>query len=277
MTKTTHQTVELHDGHHIPQFGMGIFQLDADTGVDAVLAAIDIGYRHFDTAVMYGNEWMIGEAIEQSSVPREQLYVTSKLLTKDHRREAARASVEKSLASLKSSWVDLYLIHWPAPGLDTYVDAWRALIELRNEGLIRSIGTSNFEPDHLERLIDETGEAPSINQIELHPGIQQRALKDAHRRLHVTTAAWSPLARGALFDSNDLRNIAEQVDASVSQVILSWHLHRGHVVIPKSSNVARLAENFAATDIQLDVDQLHAIDELDAGLRTGPHPLSYDG
>jgi 2,5-diketo-D-gluconate reductase A len=267
--------VELSDGAAIPQIGMGVYQLDRDRGLHTLLDAIEIGYRHFDTAAAYGNEAVVGEAIRRSGMPRSDFYIVTKLPVSDQ-GVTTRASLEGSLTRLGVDCVDLYLIHWPAPLLDRYVESWEQIIEARNDGLVKSAGVSNFDPVHLDRINAETGHIPAMNQIELHPGLQQRQLRARHAELGIATAAWSPLARGATLRSPTITEIASRLDHSPAQVTLRWHVQLGIVVIPKSNSVTRLRENWEVQDFELSSDDMAAIDALDAGQRTGPDPYLHN-
>jgi 2,5-diketo-D-gluconate reductase A len=269
-------SLPLNDGNAMPQVGYGVLLIPDDETEVVVRTAIEAGYRRIDTATIYGNEQGVGTAIAASSVPREELFVTTKLWNDDqgHPREAFEASLQR----LGLRYVDLYLIHWPMPAHDRYVDAWRVLAELRDEGLIRSIGVSNFQVDHLERLIRETDVVPAVNQIELHPRLVQEQLRTFHREHGIVTEAWSPLARGALLDDPTLASISQSHQRTPAQVVLRWHVQLGNAVIPKSATAARIAANLALFDFELTADEMATISALDAADgRTGPHPDTYDG
>jgi diketogulonate reductase-like aldo/keto reductase len=268
--------VPLHDGTTIPQFGLGVFQMTEAEAEAAVGVAIRAGYRLVDTAAGYENETAVGRAL--ASLGRRDVYVTTKLANDDHGHDSALAAFDASIGRLGLETLDLYLIHWPSPRREKYVETWRALIRLREEGRVRSIGVSNFEPHHLRRLVDETGVVPVVNQVELHPFHQQRELRETHRELGIITEAWSPLGQGkteVLADPEVVR-IAKEHDATPAQVVLAWHLAIGNVVIPKSVTPSRIEENLGAVQLELTHQDLAAFTGLDRGLRVGPHPDSFD-
>ncbi|WP_299843731.1 aldo/keto reductase [uncultured Paracoccus sp.] len=265
----------LNDGNFMPQLGVGVWQVpEADTA-RVVRDALAIGYRLFDGAAAYKNETGLGEGLRQTGVLRDQLFVTSKLWNSDHGHDAALRACEASLDRLGLDYMDLYLIHWPVPAADLYVDSWRALIRLKEEGRVRSIGVANFHEAHLRRLIDETGVTPAVNQIELHPTLTQTELRQTDRSLGIVTQSWSPLGRGDL-DLPELRTIAEQHGCTPAQVVLRWHLQNDLSVIPKSVSAERLAENFHALDVELSGADMAVLDGLDRGHRTGPDPDTFD-
>src|SRR5919199_5063650 len=269
-------TVPLNDGATIPQLGLGVFQMSDEQAEAAVLAAHDAGYRLVDSAAGYENEEGVGRAIARFD--RDDFYVTTKLKNDDHGYDEALAAFDASIGRLGLETLDLYLIHWPSPRREKYVETWRALIRLRGEGRVRSIGVSNFEPHHLRRLVDETGVVPVVNQVELHPFHQQRELRETHRELGIITEAWSPLGQGkteVLADPEVVR-IAKEHDATPAQVVLAWHLAIGNVVIPKSVTPSRIEENLGAVQLELTHQDLAAFTGLDRGLRVGPHPDSFD-
>lgn len=264
-------SVPLNDGTTIPQVGYGVLFVPSPETQATVETAIETGYRSIDTATIYGNETGVGAAIAASAVPREELYVTTKLWNDD--QERPREAFLESFERLGLDYVDLYLIHWPVPALDRYVDVWKALQALRDEGLIRTLGVSNFEPHHLDRLRAETGETPAVNQIELHPRLVQRELRAYHAEHGIVTEAWSPLVRGAIFDAPAVAAVAEAHGRTPAQVILRWHVQLGNVVIPKSADPARMAANLELFDFALSDDEVAAISALDApDGRTGGHP-----
>ncbi|MEV7681984.1 aldo/keto reductase [Streptomyces sp. NPDC088341] len=268
--------IVLNNGVKIPQLGFGVFQVaDAQT-TDAVLAALDAGYRSIDTAAVYGNEEGVGRAIASSGVPRDELFVTTKLWNDRQGYDSALAAFDTSLAKLGLDRVDLYLIHWPAPARDRYLDSWRALEKLLADGRTRAIGVSNFQPAHLQRLLDETGVAPALNQIELHPGLQQAELRDFHAQHDIATEAWSPLAKGELLQVEAITEIAGRHEKSPAQVMLRWHIQLGNIVIPKSVTPARIRENIDVFDFELSSGDMAAIATLDRGLRTGPNPDTFN-
>jgi 2,5-diketo-D-gluconate reductase A len=277
MTTSTSQvpTVPLSDGETIPQLGFGVFQVPPEDTAEAVTRALLAGYRHVDTAAGYGNEAGVGQAIHAAGLERNEVFVTTKCANDDHGREQAKHALKASLERLEMEHVDLYLIHWPVPSRDKYVETWQSFIDLQNEGLVRSIGVSNFQPAHLERLINETGVTPTVNQVELHPRLQQLGLRHEHAELGIVTEAWSPLAQGAVLDDPTITAIAEAHGKTPGQVVLRWHLQLGNVVIPKSVTPERIIENFDVFDFTLSVAQMAAIEALDAGERTGPDPDTF--
>ena len=237
--------------------------------------ALEAGYRHIDTAAAYRNEPGVGLAIRASGLDRGEVFVTTKCWNDDHGRNESRRAFERSLARLEVDYVDLYLIHWPVPAHDRYVDTWRTFVELRDEGLVRSIGVSNFKPEHLRRLVEETGETPAINQVELHPYFQQVGLRREHQELGIVTEAWSPLAQGAVLDEPAIVETAERHGRTPGQVVIRWHLQLGNVVIPKSVTPERIRQNFDVFDFTLSEREMEAIDALDRGERIGPDPSEF--
>ncbi|HTD09887.1 MAG TPA: aldo/keto reductase [Solirubrobacteraceae bacterium] len=267
--------ISLRDGEQIPQIGFGVFLVPPAETVEVVLQALNTGYRHIDTAAAYRNEAEVGQAIRASGLDRGEVFVTTKCFNDDHGYEQATRALHASLERLEMSHVDLYLIHWPVPSHDKYVETWKAFIDMRAEGLVRSIGVSNFQPAHLERIIAETSETPAINQIELHPYFQQRGLRHEHEQLGIVTEAWSPLARGKLLGDPVIGEIAAAHAKTTGQVVLRWHLQLGNVVFPKSVTPSRIDENFNVFDFELSAAEMQAIDELDAGDRIGPDPDTF--
>jgi 2,5-diketo-D-gluconate reductase A len=270
----------LNDGNSIPQLGFGVFQVPPEDTARITAQALEAGYRHIDTAQMYGNEKGVGEAIRASGIPREELFITSKLNNGFHEPEKARAAFDQTLADLGLDQVDLFLIHWPLPtqyGGD-FVSTWKTLIEHKSDGRARSIGVSNFQPDHLARLANETDVVPAVNQIEVHPYFTNQAARRANEASGILTEAWSPIAQGAVLDDMVITDIAEQVGRTPAQVALRWHIQRGDIVFPKSSTPERMAENFALFDFELDDEAMAAITGLDKGEdgRTGPNPDTFD-
>jgi 2,5-diketo-D-gluconate reductase A len=257
-------TLTLDDGQVIPQLGLGVWQIPDDETAAVVRAAIDAGYRSIDTAALYHNERGVGAGVRGAPVPREELYVATKLWHDSHAYDAALRAFDASLARLGLAYVDLYLIHWPAPRQNRYVDAWKALVRLREEGRARSIGVSNFNRDHIERIVDATGVVPAVNQVELHPRFQQRALRAFHAERGIATESWSPLGQGELLAEPAIAAIARKHGKTPAQAIIRWHLDEGLVVIPKSSRAARVRENFAVFDFTLDADDRAAIAALDS-------------
>ncbi len=275
-TETAVPHLEFRDGQQIPQLGFGVFQVPREDTVKTVTAALEVGYRSIDTAAAYGNEAEVGEAIAGSGLDRDQIFVTTKLWNNDHGHEAALRAFDQSLERLGFDYVDLYLIHWPAPSTDLYVETWRALCELRSSGRARSVGVSNFAIEHLERIIDATGAVPVLNQIELHPQFQQEELRRYHREHGILTEAWSPLGqgRGLLADSK-IAEIAAAHDRSPAQVVLRWQVQLGNIVIPKSVTRSRIEENFRIFDFELSDGDMEALGALDAGRRLGPDPMTF--
>ncbi len=265
----------MNDGRQIPQLGFGVFEVPPGDTVDTVLQALKVGYRSIDTAAMYHNESEVAEAIARSGIARDQLFVTTKVWNGDHGRQETRRAFEESISRLGGDYVDLYLIHWPVPSQDRYVETWETLVELRGEGRVRSIGVSNFQIDHLERIIDETDVAPTLNQIELHPRLQQPELRSFHDQHQILTEAWSPLGRGAALEERTIRDIASSHERTPAQVILRWHIQLGNVVIPRSVNPSRIEENFQLFNFELSDEDMEAIGGLDEAERIGPDPATF--
>jgi len=268
-------SVRLSDGVEIPQLGFGVFQVPPDETQRAVEDALAAGYRHLDTAAAYRNERGVAAGIAAAGVPRGELFVTTKLWNTEQGFDSTLAAFETSIENLDTDHVDLYLIHWPTPARDLYLDTWRAFERIREEGGARSIGVSNFRVPDLERLAAEAGQMPTINQIELHPLLQQAELRAWHATHGMATEAWSPLAQGEVLGDDTLATIAAHHGRTVAQVVLRWHLQLGNVVIPKSVTPARVRENFDLFDFELSEDDLAAIARLDVGHRTGPDPSTF--
>ncbi|QEN88471.1 aldo/keto reductase [Labrys sp. KNU-23] len=269
-------TIRFNDGKEIPQLGFGVWQVPNEGANAAVTAAIEAGYRSIDTAAIYGNEEGVGDALAASSVPVKDIYLTTKLWNGDQGYDTALRAFEASLKKLRQEKIDLYLIHWPVPSRDLYVESWKVLIKLREEGLVASIGVSNFQIAHLERLKAETGVVPAINQVELHPRFQQKALRAYHAKEGIATEAWSPLGQGTLLSDPALAAIGKKYGKSAAQVILRWHLDIGNVVIPKSVTPARIAENFQVFDFKLAPEDIAAIEKLDDPKgKIGPDPDTF--
>ena len=267
--------VDLNDGHSIPQLGFGVFQVSEEDTKPSVRCALETGYRSIDTAAAYGNEAEVGQAIRDSGLDRNEIFLTTKLWN-DRQGAEARSAFEHSLERLGVDQVDLYLIHWPAPAQDRYVETWRTLCELRREGAARSIGVSNFTVENLKRIIDDTGVVPALNQIELHPRLIQSELRSFHAEHGIVTEAWSPLARGGdLLHEPVLNEIATTHQRTPAQVVLRWHIQLGNVVIPKSVTPSRIRENFGIFDFSLSDDEMRSIEELNSGRRTGPDPATF--
>ncbi len=267
--------VELHDGVAIPQLGFGVFQVPPAETQAAVEEALAVGYRHIDTAAAYRNEAGVGAAIAASDIPREELFITTKLWNSEQGYESALRACATSLEALGLEFVDLYLIHWPLPTADLYLDTWRGFEAIKVEGRSRSIGVSNFRLEELERLQREADQQPTINQIELHPYLQQAELRRWQVEHAIATEAWSPIAQGAALDDETIATIAAHHERTPAQVVLRWHVQLGNVVIPKSVTPARIAENFALFDFELSEDDMAAITRLDRGERTGPDPATF--
>lgn len=260
----------LNDGRGMPQLGLGVWQSPPEQTATAVQAALAEGYRHIDTAAIYHNEAEVGDGLRRSGLKREALFVTTKLWNNMH-HEAEKA-LTASLKALALDYVDLYLVHWPAPSQGSHVAAWKALVKLRESGLARSVGVSNFHPHHLKEAIEATGVVPAVNQVELHPWLQQRELRACHAEYGIVTEAWSPLAQGAGLSKPEVLALATKHGKSPSQIILRWHIQQELVVIPKSVKAERIRENAALFDFELDEADLLAIEGWDVGMRMGPDP-----
>jgi 2,5-diketo-D-gluconate reductase A len=268
-------TIALRDDGQIPQLGFGVFQIPPEDTVEAVVLALQAGYRHIDTAAAYGNEAEVGQAIHAAGLQREDVFITTKCFNDDHGKQKAERALKDSLGRLEMDYVDLYLIHWPVPSKDLYVETWEAFIEAQKQGLVRSIGVSNFQQPHLERIISATGVTPSVNQIELHPRFQQAGLRREHADLGIVTEAWSPLAQGAVLDDPTINEIATAHDKTPGQVVLRWHTQIGNVVFPKSVTPERITENFDIFDFTLSANEMTQLEALDAGERQGPDPDTF--
>lgn len=266
----------LHDGEQIPAVGLGTWPLDDDGAEASVAAALEMGYRLVDTASRYGNERGVGRALRAAGVPREHIFLTTKLRGLHQGRDRVRRGFEESLERLGLDYVDLYLIHWPLPGRDEYVESWQVMTQLRDEGLIRSLGVSNFNPDHIDRLVAETDVVPVANQIEMHPDFPQKKLREYHASRGILTQAWSPLGRaGEVLSDPTVHDIARRLGVTAGQVVLRWHIEMGAVPIPKSSNPQRMAANLAVFDFSLSPEDLSALASLDRGNRLGGDPAVY--
>ena len=277
-SKTSVPILRLNTDAKIPQLGFGVFQVPPEDTAETVKLALDAGYRSIDTAAAYGNEEGVGRAIADSGLDRDELFITTKLWNDKQGRQSALREFDASLGRLGLEYVDLYLIHWPVPSQDLYVETWRAFEEIHADGRARAIGVSNFEPEHLERLLDETEVVPALNQIELHPRLPQPELRELHQEHGILTEAWSPLAQGELLDDPAVKEIAEAHGRTPAQVILRWHIELGNVVIPKSVTPERISENIEVFDFELTPEQLERFAGLDSGDgRVGPHPASFGG
>jgi 2,5-diketo-D-gluconate reductase A len=268
--------VTLHDGVEIPQLGFGVFQIPPEGTQEAVEEALAVGYCHIDTADAYGNEAEVGAAIAASGADREHVFVTTKLWNSQQGHDSTLRAFDKSLERLGTEYVDLYLIHWPQPQRDLFIDTWRALEQLRDEGGVRSIGVSNFRIEDLERLGQDAEQRPTVNQVELHPRFQQLELRAWQLDLGIATAAWSPLAQGEAIRDGTVETIAAHHGRTPAQVILRWHLQIGNVVIPKSATPERIRENFEVFDFELSEDDMFALARLDTGERIGPDPGTFN-
>ena len=277
MTSATDRVpnVTLRPEVEIPQLGYGVFQVPSKETEEVVARALQVGYRHMDTAAAYKNEGPVGLAIHASGIPREEIFVTTKCFNDDHGKDKAKKAFKASLERLELEHIDLYLIHWPVPAHDLYVETWQAFVELQAEGLVRAIGVSNFQPEHLERIVAETGVVPAINQVELHPYFQQVGLRREHDELGIVTEAWSPLGQGLELEDSEIVAIAQAHGKTPAQAIIRWHLQLGNVVIPKSVTPERIQENFDVFDFELSDGEMEAIRELDAGRRIGPDPDTF--
>lgn len=271
----TAPVLTLNDGKTMPQIGFGLWQVPAGQTARVVTDGLAAGYRMIDGAAIYGNEEGLGEGLRQTDVPRGDVFVQTKVWNSEQGYDAALRAAEASLKRLRQDYVDCLLIHWPCPQKGLYVETWKALIRLRDEGRALSIGVSNFLPDHLERIVGETGVVPVLNQIELHPRLVQAQLRAVHARMGIVTQSWTPLGQGRSFDAPAVQAAAARTGRSPAQVILRWHLQLGCAVIPRSTRAEGLAENLRLADFTLTEDEMAAITALDAGERTGPDPLSF--
>jgi 2,5-diketo-D-gluconate reductase A len=276
---TSSPTLTFNDGNTIPQLGYGVWQVEDDVAEKVVRQAFEAGFRHIDTAKIYGNESGVGRAIASSGLSAEEIFITTKLWNADQGYESTLAAFEESMDRLGLETLDLYLIHWQQPKQDKFVDTWKALIELKKRGRVKSIGVSNFTVEGLQRIIDETGVVPAINQVELHPFFNQAELRAFNASKGILTQAWSPLGQGGeLLENATVAEIAAKHDATPAQVVIAWHLAIGNVVIPKSVTESRIQENFAALGVKLDDADVEAINGLDRGAegRIGPDPAVSD-
>ncbi|WP_025274324.1 aldo/keto reductase [Haloglycomyces albus] len=270
-------TVSLHDGRTLPHIGFGTWRLDDDSGPNAVSTAIDLGYRFLDTAELYRNEEAVREGVEESGHTRGDVIIQSKVWNNHQGYDATRQALEASLERLGTDYLDLYLIHWPAPQQDLYVDTWKSMLKAQDEGLIRSIGVSNFLPQHIERLVRETGQTPAVNQIELHPYFNQADLRSWHAEAGIPIQCWGPLGHrsGNLFEEKTLTSIAAEHGKTPAQIVLRWHLQHGLLPIPKSQNPDRIRQNLELFDFALNDAEMTAIDRLDTGKRQGDDPATF--
>jgi len=277
---STIPTIELNDGTRIPQLGFGVYQIDPDKTAQSVQTALDIGYRHIDTAEMYQNEAGVGQGIRDAGLDRAEVYITSKLNNGYHKPDDARRAFDATLEKLGSDYVDLFLIHWPLPTLygGDFVSTWQTLEEFKKDGRARSIGVSNFQVDHLERLARETTTTPAVNQIEVHPYFTNDSVRTYGAEQGIATEAWSPIAQGQVLGDPVVKRIADAAGRTPAQVVLRWHIQRGDIVFPKSITPQRIKENFEIFDFKLDDADMNALSSLDKGEagRTGPNPDVFD-
>lgn len=272
----TTPTLRLNDDRTMPQLGYGVWRVSNDEASTSVGEALKAGYRSIDTASIYENEEGVGKAIAAADIPRDELFITTKLWNNSHSPDAALKAFDESLARLRLDFVDLYLIHWPVAGSEAYPDTWRALIRLREEGRAKSIGVSNFNIPHLQRIIAETGVTPAVNQIEVHPRFQQRELREFHAANGIATESWGPLGQGSLVANEELATIGRKYGKTPAQVILRWHLDHGLIAIPKSVTPSRIRENLDVFDFKLDAEDVHIIERMDdKGGRVGPNPAIF--
>jgi 2,5-diketo-D-gluconate reductase A len=270
-------TIRLNNGVEIPQLGFGVYQVPPEDTADAVATALEIGYRHIDTAEMYGNEKGVGEAVARSGIDRGEVFVTSKLNNGFHRRDDALRAFDQSLGDLGFEYLDLFLIHWPLPGIDVdYIETWKAMEEIYASGRCRAIGVSNFQAHHLRRLFSQAQVRPAVNQIEVHPYLTQEELRAFDADHEIVTEAWSPIAQGKVLGDPAIVAIAERLGRTPAQVVLRWHVQRGDVVFPKSVSRQRMQENFELFDFELGTDDMATLTGLDRGERTGPDPDTFN-
>ena len=272
----TSPTVTLNNGVEIPQLGFGVFKVKPTETVSAVTTALRVGYRHIDTAEMYGNEKEVGLAITASGLDRDDVFVTSKLNNNHHPYSDALAAFDRTLSDLGLEYVDLFLIHWPLPAVGDFVETWRALESVYRDDRARAIGVSNFHADHLRRLLDETELVPAVNQIEAHPYLTQEPLRAFNASHGIKTEAWSPIARGRVLDDPTIKDVVHRTGRTAAQVVLRWHIQLGNIVFPKSVRLDRIEENFNIFDFELSGEDMAAISKLDRGERTGPDPDKFN-
>jgi 2,5-diketo-D-gluconate reductase A len=269
-------SVTLNDGNSIPQVGLGVYLTPPEATERAVATALDAGYRHVDTAAAYGNEAETGLAVANSGIPRDDVFLVTKLRNADQGYDSTLAAFDASMQRLGIDRLDLYLIHWPRPAANAFVDTFRAFAHLRDQGRISSIGVSNFAPEHLRVLIDSTGIVPAVNQVELHPLLPQRDLRETHAQLGIATEAWSPLGRGSLLGHPTITGVAEAHGKTPAQVLIRWHIQLGNIVIPKSVTPERIVSNFDVFDFELPENDMASISALENGTRLGPDPRSFN-
>ncbi len=279
MTGLSNPTLSLNDGNSIPTVGLGVWQTPPEETRQAVEAALSTGYRHIDTAAAYRNEREVGQALKSAAdngVAREDVFLVTKLWNSEHGYDKTLKAFDDSVKRLDVDYVDLYLIHWPMPEVNAFVETFKAFATLRDEGRIRSIGVSNFAPEHLRTLIDGTGIVPAVNQVELHPRFPQQELREVHAELGIATEAWSPLGQGSLLSDPAVLAVAEAHGKTPAQVLIRWHLQLGNIVIPKSVNPDRIASNFDVFDFELSEQDMASIASLDNGTRLGPDPRTFN-
>jgi 2,5-diketo-D-gluconate reductase A len=269
-------SITLNDGNSIPQVGLGVWQTPQEDTTRAVATALDAGYRHIDTAAAYENEREVGQAVADSGLPREDVFLTTKLWNADQGYHTTLAAFDASIAKLGVDYLDLYLIHWPMPSKNTFVETFKAFAHLRDQGRVRSIGVSNFEPEHLRILIDATGIVPTVNQVELHPLLQQQELREVHAQLGIATEAWSPLGQGSLLSNPTVTAVAEAHGKTAAQALIRWHIQLGNIVIPKSVTPERIVSNFDVFDFELSEQDMASISSLGDGTRLGPDPRTFN-
>lgn len=276
MTQTeTVPTIKLNDGKVIPQLGFGVFQVPPADTQEVTEAALEAGYRSIDTAEAYRNEDGVGKAIAACGIARDELFITTKVFNTHHGRELTEKAIEDSLGRLGIDQLDLYLMHWPVPARDLYLETWETMIDLHAAGKTKSIGVSNFKEPHLKKIIDATQVTPTVNQVELHPYLQQQALRTFHAEHQIGTEAWSPLAQGAVLDDPAIAALADRLGKTPAQIVLRWHIQVGNIVIPKSVTPERITSNFEVFDFELGPDDLIAVLQLDRNERTGPDPDEF--
>ena len=267
--------IKLNTGQQMPQLGLGVYKVGQTEAVDLIRAAIEKGYRRVDTAALYGNEAEVGEGIRTSGVAREDIFVTTKIWNDDQGYDRTLEAIDESLSRRNIDYIDMLLIHWPSPKLNKFVDTWAAFQKAQESGKIRGIGVSNFNPHHLEKLMASGGPVPAINQIELHPGWQQKDIRAYNASHGIATEAWSPLARGRYNDSAEVLQIAKKHGKTPTQVVVRWHIELGNLVIPKTSNHDRLDENIDVFDFKLDAEDMALFEKFDGGERVGPNPDDF--
>ena len=265
----------LNNGNKIDQLGLGVYKVAQEDAVRLMREAVEVGYRRIDTAALYGNEAEVGKGIRESGIHREEVFVTTKIWNDRQGYKDSLKAIDESLKRLDLGYIDLLLIHWPSPAQNLYLETWQAFEKVLADGLVKNIGVSNFQPEHLERLISKCDVKPAVNQVELHPFFQQKEVRAANAKHNVLTESWSPLARAGKNDNPVLQELSEETDRTVSQVILRWHLQLGNLVIPKTTHRARLEENFDVFTFELSPYQMQRIATLDEGLRMGPNPDEF--